>query len=460
MKLRPPQLVAAVVIAAALVLLVVPPADMPPAAVHGAALCIAVMALLATGSVPEFVAALVFFAVAVLFAVAPAQTVFAGFASSGFWLVFGGLMIAAGVRHTGLAVRLARRITGRIGGSYSALIVSVAALGLALGFLMPSTLSRVLIMMPIVLAIADRVGFAPGTNGRAGMVLTCSFVTMVPGFAILPATVPAMVLSGSSDTLYGYVPTYGVWLLLHFPVLGLVKAVVITIAVIRLFPDRVGLGEAAPEPDLTAAGGQQRLMALLLATALALWATDFLHGISPAWVALGIGTFCVLPFVGIVQPKTFNEQVNLAPLIYVAGMLGIGAVIAETGVGDYVAQHALAVLQLAPTDHVRTFASITGLSALLAMLTTQPGVAAVLTPLAGTLADAAALPVPAVLMMTVVGYSTVILPYQTPPLIIAMQLGQVPIAAGNKLCLAVLAVTVVVLLPLDYLWWRALGWIG
>ena len=62
-------------------------------------------------------------------------------------------------------------------------------------------------------------------------------------------------------------------------------------------------------------------------------------------------------------------------------------------------------------------------------------------------------------MLTGVGYTTVILPYQTPPLIIAMQLGSVPIRQGNKLCLWLFAVTVLVLLPLDYLWWRLLGWL-
>ncbi len=460
MKLKPAQVVAAVVIAAALALLVFPPADMPVEAARGAALCIAVMALLATASVPEYVAAMIFFAVAVLFEVAPSQVVLSGFTSSGFWLVFGGLMIAAGVRHTGLAVRLAQMITARIANSYPSLVIGVSVLGLALGFLMPSTLSRVLIMMPIVLAIADRAGFAPGTNGRAGMVLASSFITMIPCFTILPAAVPAMVLSGASETLYGYTPTYGSWLLLHFPILGLLKAAVIAYASIKLFPDTVGAAEMPPDAPAKSIGGQERTMAFLLAAALALWATDFLHHISPAWIALGVGTICILPFVGIVAPKTFNEQVSLAPLVYVAGMLGIGAVIAGTGVGDYVAVHALEVLQLQPGDHARTFASITGLSTLLAMLTTQPGVAAVLTPLAGTLAEAADLPIPAVLMMTVVGYTTVVLPYQTPPLVIAMQLGQVPMSAGNKLCLTVLAVTLLVLLPLDYLWWVALGWVG
>jgi len=40
-----------------------------------------------------------------------------------------------------------------------------------------------------------------------------------------------------------------------------------------------------------------------------------------------------------------------------------------------------------------------------------------------------------------------------------MQLGGVPMRQGNKLCLWLLAVTVLLLLPLDYLWWRLLGWL-
>jgi anion transporter len=391
--------------------------------------------------------------------VAPNEVVFAGFTSTAFWLVFGGLVIGVGVRRTGLAERIARAIAGRLGASYAQIIVGMGVLGLALGFLMPSTLSRILLLLPIVLAMADRLGFAPGRRGRAGMVLCMSFATMIPCFTIFPATVPAMVLAGASETLYGYTPTYGSWLLLHFPVLGLLKLVAIVALTLWLFPDQVTPERLSPG-DARAATRQERLMAVLLAAALVLWVTDFLHGISPAWVALGVATICVLPFLDVVRGEDFSERVNLGPLIYVAGMLGIGAVIAQTGAGDWLAAQALALLDLHSGGDLRTFTVISGLSAALAMLTTQPGLPAVMTPLAGTIADAAELPVAAVLMMQVVGYSTVVLPYQTPPLMVAMQLGQVPMVAGNKLCLALLAITLVVLLPLDYLWWVALGWIG
>ena len=95
------------------------------------------------------------------------------------------------------------------------------------------------------------------------MVLAMSFGTMLPGFAILPATVPAVVLVGVSETLYGISSTYGSWLLLHFPVLGLLKAIAIALIVIKLFPDTPRaapppanrFGNAVPSPRRTRAAG-------------------------------------------------------------------------------------------------------------------------------------------------------------------------------------------------------------
>jgi di/tricarboxylate transporter len=141
----------------------------------------------------------------------------------------------------------------------------------------------------------------------------------------------------------------------------------------------------------------------------------------------------------------------------VAGVLGLGALIDHAGLGDWLARGALAVLDLQPGAHAQAFALVAGLGAFIATLATQPSTPAVMTPLSDTLAQAVGLPVSVVLMMQVVGFSTVFLPYQAPPLVVAMQLGEIPMSRGNKLCLALFAATVVVLLPLDYLWWELLG---
>ncbi|MBT3371255.1 MAG: SLC13 family permease [Rhodospirillaceae bacterium] len=451
--------IAALGILAALALALVPIDGLAPETARTGALALATVVLFATGALPEFVTAILFFAIATLFALAPANVVFAGFQSAGFWMVFGGLVIGVGVRGTGLAERLAHGVGRRFGHRYAAIISGTVILGLVMAFLMPSTMGRLMILMPIVLAMADGFGYQAGSNGRTGMVLAISFSTMIPGFAIMSATVPAMVVIGASETLYGEVPTYGIWLLLHFPVLGALKAIIIAVLVIWLFPAADAKAPTEPAEAPAAMAGRERLMALMLLLALALWMTDFLHHISPAWVSLGVAGIIVLPFVGIVGARDFDDKIQFSTLLYVAGMLSMGALVAHGGTGDLLAKSVLPLLNLGSGESIWNFAAVVGLSSGLAMFATQPGVPAILVPLVGHLAEAADLPVMAMLMLTVVGYSTVILPYQAPPLVVAMQLGAVPMRQGNKLCLWLLAVTVLVLLPLDYLWWRLLGWL-
>ena len=60
-------------------------------------------------------------------------------------------------------------------------------------------------------------------------------------------------------------------------------------------------------------------------------------------------------------------------------------------------------------------------------------------------------------MLQVPGFSTPLLPYQAPPLIVALQLDHLRSAEAIKLVGAIALVTLAILLPLDYLWWRALG---
>jgi hypothetical protein len=59
----------------------------------------------------------------------------------------------------------------------------------------------------------------------------------------------------------------------------------------------------------------------------------------------------------------------------------------------------------------------------------------------------------------VIGFSQPIFPYQVPPLLLGMQLAGVPIFEGFKLCFSLACGTLVLLIPMDYLWWKLLGWL-
>jgi len=425
---------------------------------RAAALVLVTLGFWALVVLPEFITALIFFLLAMLLHVAPAPFVFAGFSSTAWWLVFGGMIIGAGVERTGLGRRLARAVFGRLGGSYPRAVAAVALAAVALGFLMPSTMGRVVLLMPIVLALCDRIGFAPGSRGRIGLVMTAALCTYVPTTGILPASVPTSILVGAAEQLYQIKLTYGPFLLQHFPVLGLGYVAILIPAVSILFHDRADPRvEDGAAPALTR---DERVLSWILGLALVAYALDFLHGVSPAWVSLAAGLACLLPGIAIVSPKLFGERVNIAVLVYVGGIIGLGSVVEHTGLGARVGAWLIHAAGLSPGAEAYDFGAVVLLCALIGVLTTLIPIPAVMGPLAGDIAQASGLPVHTVLMIYVIGYAVVLLPYQSGPLVVAMQLGGVTARQGMRITLVMGSATVLVLAPLAYAWWRLLGFIG
>ena len=181
-----------------------------------AALVLAAITLYATGIVAEHLTALLFFAVAMIFAIAPAPLVFSGFASQAFWLVLSGLVIGSAIHATGLGARVARLLSRLFPKNYAGLLGGLAFVAMAISFFMPSSMGRIVLLMPIALALADRYGLGEGTKARAGIALLTGFCCFNPPNGILPATVPNMVYIGAVQELYDIAPLYGEWLLMHF----------------------------------------------------------------------------------------------------------------------------------------------------------------------------------------------------------------------------------------------------
>jgi di/tricarboxylate transporter len=196
---------------------------------------------------------------------------------------------------------------------------------------------------------------------------------------------------------------------------------------------------------------------VVLAFSILGYATDFMHGVSPAWISLGAGIACLMPQTRIVSGKDFAEQMHLTPLIYVAGFLGLGGMIAESGLGRWIGDALLEWTRMNPDQPLRNVPLVLAIGAAIGLWTTLPGLPAVMTPIAEQLAHASGLPLYTVLMLQVPVFSTVWLPYQSPPMMIAMQIGGVSLRDGGRLCFTLAVLTVLLILPLDLLWWRALG---
>jgi hypothetical protein len=332
------------------------------------------------------------------------------------------------------------------------MVFGTVSLSYALAFIMPSSMGRVALLMPIILSLAKRCELK---SGRSGLALAVGLSTFQLSASILPANVPNLIMVGAVEAAYKAHLSYLPYLIMNAPVLGAVKGLVISACVLLLFPDRASAKiEARTREPFTRA---EKKLAVLIAITLAFWATDALHGVGPAWVGLIAACICLLPQVGFVTAEEFGKDVNHRAAIYVAGILGVAALASYSGVAQLVGNEMISLLSLDPDAPLLNFMSIVGISTALNFIVTANGVPALFTPLADKLASASGFTTESVLMFQVVGYGTPILPYQASPIVVAIAMARVPLSSAVRLCIVVATVTFLILAPLQYMWLHVLG---
>lgn len=457
---RLPAIIAGLLLIASLSVRALPelglhPGGLTAEAATAAALVVATLGLWATGLLPEAVTALGFFTIAMLTGLAPPEVVFSGLTSSAFWLIFSGLVIGVAVRQSGLGACIAGHLARRVGGTYRGALLGCLIFGLVMAFLMPSAMGRIVLILPVLAALGEHLGFTAGTRRHTGLMLAGVIGTFLPSFTILPANVPNNVMVGIIEAASGPVPTFSSYLVTNFPVLGLLKTVVLAGVLLALYGrDRVAMaGRPATPAPMTHA---QRRLAGLLGLALCFWMTDALHHISPAWISMTVAVICLIPRSGFLPPRAL-QTLNMEPVFYAAGIIGLGALIVHAGLGGWLAGMLLDAAGLVPGEAIGNFARMSGLATAIAFATTLSGVPAVLTPLTSDLSAATGLSTAAILAAQVAGFSTVVLPYQAPPLMMAILIGPLPARDVARLCLITAAITILVLWPLQALWLRLIG---
>ena len=242
-----------------------------------------------------------------------------------------------------------------------------------------------------------------------------------------------------------------------FPVLALLKGVFVVALIYKLFPAEVQPEQSPPE--FAAMSVAEKRLAVILTLALLLWMTDSLHGVRAGWVALAAGLACLLPRIGVLPPSAFND-VKLGPFFYVGASIGLGAVVHESGLGEVLGKSLLATLDLQHGADFSNFMYLSVLNALAGAFVTNPALPAVTTALAAPFAEAAGWPLAAAIMTIAVGYNVMFLPYQVPPAIVGLHACRMLMRDALRVTLPVALAGIVVFMPLEYLWWRVIGYFG
>ena len=431
----------------------IPGADAP--ASLGLAIVFATVAMFATSVLPGLAIAGIFFALAFTSGVVPPMVILAGFWSNAIMLIFGGLVIGAAAERSGLGRYVARSLMQRFAGSYPLYLFGILSGTLALSLLVPSTMGRLAITIPIVTAVAKEAGYVPGSKGYAASILTAVVGNFTTSYAILPANLVNIIALGAGETIYGPLLQYAEYLLLCGPVLGLAKGATFLALALLLFPSTAPLTATAAEPLVL--GHPARRLAILLAVTVTLWATDVLHGLKPGWIALGAALLCLLPPVALVGLRESFDLNRLMGVISVPAILGVAAVLTHSGAGQLIAGAVTSLVPLEGQSPAFGFVAMALMSSLGAIIGTTVGSIAIVTPLIGDVARATGLPVKLGLVAEMTGLQAIFFHFEAVPVMVGLAMGHLGIGQATRMMVPLALVGLLVVLPLMVLWLKLLG---
>ena len=268
-----------------------------------------------------------------MFGVARFETAFSGFADTSPWFLFGAVAIGLTAAKSGLARRLAFVVMRAVGHSYPRLLLGLIISNFLLTPIVPSGIARVVIMAAIAMGLVDAFGVGKGSNIARGM-----FVILVYQATIFDKMVIAGAASitarGAIERFGGVSVLWSQWALAYLPCDVIVMIVAWRLALWLYPPETAALpgGSAYLEREMRAMGrwsAAERKAALLMAGAIALWVTDFVHHIPAPMIGLGVGLLAVIPGLGVLETEDVR-RINYLPIFFVAAAVSLSNVLAQT----------------------------------------------------------------------------------------------------------------------------------
>lgn len=385
------------------------------------------------------------------------QQTFAPFAGSAVWLIFAGMVLSLGITSTGLEARLAGLALRHLARRPALLLLQLHALGLATAFLVPSGVVRVLLLIPIGMALVDGLGGRDDPRLNAAVLLSLLCSTYYGGTGLLTGAVPNLVVAGQLERVSGRVLYWGEWLRWMFPVMGLLRTGMSWAVIYLLFgrhlpkilePAAAALPSPLEEP--------QRKVLALLVLGVGLWATDAFHHLAPVYVGLLLTALYTAPAWGPL-PFANLRQLNFPFLFYIAALFSLGSALEASGVDQRFIGAASAWLEMEGQGPVYQHLALTAMAVPLNFLMDNAAVASLLTPPLLELGKGLGLGALPVALSVGMAVGQVFFPYQCAPFMLVYSYRRLGLGQLVRCMVAIATLTLLLLCPLNVWYWRWLG---
>jgi anion transporter len=265
--------------------------------------------------------------------VVPFAVAFSGFATDTPWFLFGAALFGAMATKTGLARRIAFLVMQRVGRTYSRILLGLIITDFLLTFIVPSGIARVVLMSAVALGLAEAFGVGPGSNIGRAMFLIITYAAGIFDKMII-AGAASITARGAIERVGGVEVLWSRWFLAYLPC-DIITILVAWRLTLWLYPpEKSALTREAGylDNEIRQLGGwnpESTRAALLIAAAIGLWLTDFIHHIPPSTIGLGVGLATVLPGIGVLTVDDL-KRMNYLPVFFVAAAVSMGEVLVQT----------------------------------------------------------------------------------------------------------------------------------
>ena len=159
----------------------------------------------------------------------------------------------------------------------------------------------------------------------------------------------------------------------------------------------------------------------------------------------------------MLPPSVLGGEINYGPLLFLAGVIGLGAVANHAGLGALIAENLMQFFEFQKDADFQNYASVSLTGIVVGLFTTMPAQPSIMVPMAEALAQATGWSELSIIMASMTAWGIFPFFYQTPPVVVAVALGNLKIADVTKVLICYMILGVLIMLPLHFMWGRSLG---
>lgn len=321
---------------------IIPPIDgLTSEGMKTVALLLFAIILWMTNIVDSSVSGLIVILLIPLLGIIPSKEVFEVFGSSLLWLLIGIMFISVAISKVGLDRRVAYYMIRKVGRDVNGILLSIVFTGVIFSLLIPMSLGRSVMQLPICNRILESLKFQRGSDFGKAVMLSVPLVSVFGSIAVITGSNGVVYSVSLYEELLGFRWDYISWFAAFFPVFIVGSLFVFILAKI-VFPfENHSLSAVKTKINkemfnMKVMTIDEKKLVVFILTLVCLWISGSFINLSIEYSTLFISTVLFLPKIGVLSWKESAREIDWGVMFIFAASLALARSLEESGVAFWV----------------------------------------------------------------------------------------------------------------------------